>query len=513
MPRIKEYISQRNVEGGFSTAEMSPEVAQMQGRAISQVGAGLTNIGDVIMKRDDIVQTSDADSKLAEMRARYTQRIKDESAGEKFDEAKIMQDYDSEVSKLAENYSSGRAQNFLRRASTDLKLSVQQSVAAASAERIAVKIKADDQQKRDMFSSTLMTDPTQRESILNQYGSFVDSLDTLNPAQKQIMKQQGSQEINIGAFRGRIRLEPNLMGLKEALQKGAFDSYGFSADDKKQLEGEISAMQSAREADLRRSQENQEKQKELYLEKVEDEFVQGIVKGTTSAADIATSPLKPNLKRTMISWMRSNKGEADKEMQEKTFSELFLRMQLEDGDPRRIYSEDQIIPYLDPANASRMNGSLSIEQFEKLRNELKGAKSQEGRFRNELYKNFLNQAKQDILSPDKVTGAVDAERYAVFNMFYDEFKKQYDEAKKQGIKDTEIFNKSNKSNLYDLILQYKKTSTEMMRSQYKRETTKNYEWVDQNGNVIDPTKLSADEAIRLKREGKIQKRKKAVEQK
>ena len=203
MPQIKPYIAQTNVQGGFSTAQMSPEVAASQGNSLIKLGQGLSDVGQAVKNIDDTVQTSDAAAKAAELRVNWTNKVKEASMNGDVNPEKMLQEYNDEFSKLSESYSSGAARGYLSRVNNELKSTIATSTFSAQAELTRVKVLDAKQKQMSSWSAVLATDPTQLGSITKEYDELNAQM-PLSAQMKEKMRYEDMKNLHVAEFRGRI---------------------------------------------------------------------------------------------------------------------------------------------------------------------------------------------------------------------------------------------------------------------------------------------------------------------
>lgn len=501
MPQIKPYIQQVGTPAGFNTSSRNPSVEGAEARGLQQIGSAIQNVGQAAYDAQQNKEVSDAASKLADARLRYTQRVFSESKAGYIDLEKINEDFENEISSISENYSTAGGSDYVKRSSLEIRNTINQSAFAANSELTSVSLNENREEALGKFEQTLVIDPSQRQSALKQYEEYLNGLKingvVLDEKIKQKFRTEDMRRLDIAQFNGLIQSasDAQLPRLSEALKSGAFVDRNFTGKDLLSLQDRISSEIRARQADISLQESLEKKRREKANESVKTKIVAGIVDGSVTAKDIVNSSLDADDKKTWITWMNTVSRKEEKDFKNDKFIELFKRINLPDGDPNRIYSDKQLNVYME-------NEELSYSQVKALRQEIQGANS-DAKYRSSLKTNYMKAAEQAILKPNPVTKQVSAAARESYSNFLKEFQSSYAEKKAAGLTDEELFSSESKNNLFTIVNKYRKTPSEIMSDNMKTMTPKKPNAVDEFGQDVDVNQMDPAEVLKQLQSGKI----------
>lgn len=468
MPQIKPYIAQVNVQGGLSSAQMSPEAAASTGRGISQIGQGVSNVADAAIKIEDTIQTSDAAAKMAELRVRQTNKIKEAAMNGDVNSDKFIEEYNNEFQDLSNQYSSNSARKYLNNANNELKSTIATSTFSAQAELSRVKILESKQVMMSKWTATLATDPTQRESILKESDEFINSM-PLSAQMKEKMRYEDRKNLDVAEFEGRISLLggqakteaaiKSLENLKASLKGGAFNEIRAFDNEtisflENKIEREISGRISKDSFDEAQRTKAKAKAADVELVNVFKKILDG---DPTYFQDVKNSKnFSAEDIRSAINFAGSMPNKkATKITQHNLFIELADKARLPDGDKNKIttvrglgYSEEE----------------LPLENRIKLTKIIQDQDSPEGKANASQERIFLNGIKSELTKKDKMQGnLLDPDGPAKYIDFEQEYYERKEKMRNAGENYKELYDFNSKNYFGNEWKKYKSSVREIIK--------------------------------------------------
>lgn len=467
MPKIKEYNRQVGTQEGIINAGVNPEVAGQVGRAITGFGQAVANVEERIKQKDITVQTTTASTKIADARAKYSNRIKEESDNGTIDYDKIKQDLDTDIQSFLNDVTTDEARNYVIRAGSELKSSVSQSAFAASSELQRVKFIESKQTQMAKYREILSYDPSQYESIKNEYSAFIDSI-PLAAKQKEKMKYDDMKELSIAKFRGIISITPDdkLPNLDEALKSNIYKDQGFDDQIKKQLSSEIRAEFNGREANRSMTRKRDEEAKKLRDQATMNSLYSKFENNTLTDKDVKNSGLDFQDKERMREIMKKGSLRDLKINNPAKFRDLYRRVTiesptLEDGSINPKYIDDSRV-----IQDSFVNGDITQQQMTFLMKEMQFSSTPEGKALKSSWNNLDLAAKKAFIKKDAL-GQEDPKGYEQYEQFLNAARTAYDDGKSKGIDPKSMLDPKSKDSIYPLIQQFELSPQEKMKRKFE----------------------------------------------
>ncbi len=284
MPRIEEYLPQ--VEASGPVGGTSPNLDQVQaaGRGISDFGTDLTQSLDLVQRRQEQAETSQASATFSDLRASYNQQIQDGVQKGTLDSQAIVDQYDKDVADQYDSYSTPGGKDYFNRQAARLRGTVLRNSMHGQATVAANNAKSDWTTSLNNDQNTVTSDPTQFGDVLDSYqeraGAMVDN-GAVSDHDSDTMVQDAGKKLSYAAVRGIMQsdynrataqaqqvidqqgadalpkaeaLEAAVSGFKSATTKmadGSYDDY-LSGNDKKALASEEVQTQNRAVAEINR---------------------------------------------------------------------------------------------------------------------------------------------------------------------------------------------------------------------------------------------------------------------
>jgi hypothetical protein len=415
MPQIKEYSSQIGASGPIGGRNATAQdFGAGVGQAVEGFGQALSYGSDVVQKRAEQSELSDYYAKQADKRAELTAKFKERARTAKPGDPKfteeVLQDFDSEMGKLSEGLTQPATRQYASRANAEMRGHFQEMAYATQAELAGAQVSQNFRSTLSKNSSTLVSDPTQLQSILSQHDAYVDTL--VNPSdgskgflsteQAIKLKADGRAELAVSAVKGWVELNPDA-ALKN-LKEGGFDDL-VNGPQKDKLIGEAQEKIRANFYEDQRikrvGEEERDKSREVTLTKFIDDIGNS---RSVSAKDIEKSDLSPSAKSSLYSAIASKKHDFEDSA---TFNKLLNRVHgLDESNP----SEPTDVEIIQAFNHKQIPWSA----VQLLRNERLGKNTVEGKNIAALKNATLKAAKQEFEGTGFIKNPESATSYSQF---------------------------------------------------------------------------------------------------
>ncbi len=431
------------------------------GAMFAEMGKSLSTIGDVLEKRAAQEDAINISKQSSEVYAKYTKMIDDmANSGEITEQGaleRINENFEKDFSAIGENVGSMAGQKMLAEKQATMQQHFFVSALKTSSAVKGQKAKQDFQETINVFSSGAYSNPDSFDFGKQQIDSAVDNMvatGMIGEMDAQGLKQHGQSELAAGAMKGWIDKNPQYA--KEQLNSGRWDAY-FDGDKKAMLDAQADQSIRAKEYDLERAQRQSEQALKKAQMETQNQFLQKMVKGDLTADDILKSNLDPfgsGSKEQFIQLMKAGTGQ--NRTDPKTMNNLFERIHLPDGDPKKLYDENEL-------NQAFIDKKLSKEDLNFLRGETQGLRTEEGKAENKLKQQAFNQAKAALIRPDPIMGQKDPLGEQQYAQFLVTFNKELADQRKQGKSLTELLDPASKDYITDKIIRrFAKTPQQIM---------------------------------------------------
>lgn len=450
MPQIKEYTQQTSAPGVFNSAQMSPEAGQAEGRANQQMGAVVGNLGEIVQKRNEMNEISNANVAMSELQAKYTNRLHQEANEGTFNSDKFLQDYQDETDKASENFSTVGAQDFIKKTSIGTKQHLSTSGFAVSAELASVKAKQDMAASESASGQSIYRDPSQLELTLQKDNLYLDSFTNKNKGLAkavEVKKQEIKAKYAMQAVKGSAQI--NVDKAESDLNAGKWDSYlnGEQLDEMRRY------MDTTRNGQLAKAN-LAEKQIEKAKKQRSDEFANktfaDIHHGTFDAESVINNDdMSWETKARMFALVRTDGKEVKKSQADTKVMQT--RMKIDSYEITESSVLDEMV----------LNKEITVKQRDGLFKHMTNPLTTEGQQMKTAKISLNNQAKS--LISDGTGGIPQADGPRRMQDFFTELDSFVTEKRKAGISLHEIYDskKSNgeysKNSAYNLIQKHRAT--------------------------------------------------------
>jgi len=464
MPVIREYQSQTRTPGAINTPQYSADqFGAAQGRALEKAGEAVSGIGEQIAKRVDQQNTSDVTAKITKANADLSIKLQETIRTATPGDPKPFEDYQKEVDDtigaIGEEARSSGARAFFSEASARIKGNLSKTSAEGQAELIGIKAVTDYTQTQNNLTTAALADPSslmlQRELHTASIENLVNSGQL--PRDKAIkLQMQGDEALSKAAIRGWTQLNPEYA--REKLKSGEFDST-LGGDGKMQMLGEIDQAVRAKEIEQERRLREQERIVKQQQQITQNQFLVKMTERNLTTKDILNSNLEAfgsGSKEQFLNMMKiANSPDEKLKTDPSTMISLFNRIHLPDGDPNKILNDSDLNQYF--------GRGLSMADLGKLRDEIQGQNTEEGKIEADMKKQVFEIARGKLTKSNPLTGFRDPigdEQMARFQTYFlEEFKKQ----RAAGKSAVSLLSPDSPEYLGKQITQYVRTPQQMMK--------------------------------------------------
>lgn len=428
MPVIREYRQQTSAPGPISQKEHTAGMyGAAEGEALTRAGQAVSNVGETIAKRLDQQNTSDVTAKLtkanADLSIKLQKTIRETTPGDTKPFELYQQHVDDVLGKIGEEANTASAREFYAEASVRIKGQLQQTSAAGQAELAGVKAVTDYTDTLNSLTATAMADPSsvnlQRDLNRAAIANLVKTGGL--PAHKAMeLEKAGDSAIAKGTMRGWIEKNPTYA--REKLKSGEFDNE-LGAEGKNQMLGEIDQAERALEIAKEKRLRDAERVTKQKQQQTQNDFLVALTENNLDTKTILNSNLEAFGSGSKEQFLQMLKAANEKELKTDpaVMVSLFERINLPDGDPKKIVDENDLNDYV-------IRRQLSFSDLDRLRGELQGKGTAQGQIENDMRKQIMDLARSKLTKANPMLGIKDPvgdEQMAKFMAyFFDEYKAQ-----------------------------------------------------------------------------------------
>lgn len=468
MPRINDYGSPElgsQASGLESGASLMPDGAV--GRSLQNLGNQVSETGDLIYRRKAQKEVSDLTAQFADARAEQTQTLEQETRDGTVNTQVAKERLQDQLNKMNVDISTREGRNLFEKESARLGAYTLHAAGRGEALAGAAKVEADTQREIDSNSSSIFTDPTQVDSVIEMSDTSIDARVGLNKmtfAQAEKWKLEASKLYAQSAIQGYSRMGPNGPTIAERLlDSGKFDKY-IDGKAKSSLQSYIDQRRSANESDDRRAEKAANDAKKKRSEASQNKNLADVISGARSSSEIIEDPdlIYDDKVATLklADWASKEKTQVDPGVE----NELFRRINLPDGDPQQISSMNQLVPYV--------GKGITPEKVESLNRWIDN--SPEGAKKKEQRRGVIDYGTAQLIKKDTFW-TVDPKGQLLFNQFRDDLLATEEEYTKEGKSLAPLYN-SHSPEYFGLVAnKYKRSQKDIMRDtvqEMRRASTK-----------------------------------------
>ncbi len=509
MPNIKEYTTNVSVQGDISGRRAT--VRDFGGDGLIRVGAAATEAARDIARGNRFLraleakrEVTDAGTEIARANADWTLHLRDRAneaqPGDPSFVPKFIEDFDNFRTKSSEKYKTRDGQAEFEKKTEALRLQLITEAGDLAAELEGAHAKSQFGASLDASSNVLVNDPLQFDSL---FQSVKDDLNNPNstysniPAAKRApLVRLAEEQLSEAAVQGIINLDP-VRALKE-LKNGKWDEH---LGNGKRVSLESAAEQAIRAEEIEEGRilAAQEKARKEQERATQETIVQKLADNSLTTDFILQSNLPPVGQGSkehyldVLSRRNTENGEKPITTKPSVMLDLFTRVHLPVGDPRKITDEAQL-------NQAYIDGNLSFPDFQKLRGEVNESRTPEGEKLGKRKSAFISGISAQIDKSNPLLGKVDQtgkQQLYEFSFFVD---RKVEEYKKEGKDPYNLFdpNKPDYLGSKSVLSGYQKTVQQSMQ-----EVTKSIRGVPGNNaprlpqGMIRPGNIDMSKRVRV----------------
>ena len=459
MPKIQEYQSRVGTANPVSGPRMDARQAGT-GNAIQGLGQEIMTAGQRVEQRDTQDEVSTISRRLAQEQSDATLQWKETlKSGDPNDSelaSKFTQATSERIDAFGDDIKTRGGREHYESLSQRLKLHLNETAISGQAELKGYKAAEDFKITVNAHSATLQGDPSSFKMVLGQTISGIDmqvQSGALSREQGEKAKYQAGVVYTKSAVQGWSELDP--VGTEKRLRSGEFDTF-LDGDTKRQLISQAETYTRASEVETERKRTQYERVREERNRKMESEFLVKADAGMLSTKEILSSDIDPAKKRTMVEWIAKGNTRALKTDPTK-FNMVFDRIHLPDGDPNKITDPDQLNPFL--------GNGLDFAGLSRLRNEIDGRTSPEGRRVSDMKRTVLNVGKANLVKANPMTGFSDPLGQEQYLKFQASVEDNYQAGRSAGKSHEQLLNPDSPDYVGKNLNLFKKSPQEVIRAQ------------------------------------------------
>jgi len=349
MPKIREYAQQLSAVTRPLSQAADPGMAARQGDAKKSIGGALMQLGDNLF---DIAEHNDATTmqvELANARAEYTQKMqRAKETGEAADPEyvqSVQNEAQERAAAIADKMTTRRGADAAKTYGAQFASGMQTMAISDNAAAIGEQAKLRAMESQNINRNTLRSSPDQFQAIL---GETLNTLDGpayahIDAGVREEMKMQAKSGLALATVEGVIHTR-SPEEARQILDSGQLDGI-LTADHKRGLYAEADQAIRAREAEAARLERQQKLLEEKEHQRIGAEFVAKMNTpngNQLSTKEVLASTLPWQMKEHFIKEMTEGPAKTDNAL----VNRLFLDMYREEGDPKKITSPAQLLPYV-----------------------------------------------------------------------------------------------------------------------------------------------------------------------
>jgi len=462
MPKIQVYDRQVGNTGPIQERRYTAEDFGGNTQGLEMLGRGISNLGGAIAEREAQSEVSDLSAKMAKAQADYTNKWNDTlrtaDPGDKEVANRFLKEYQDHVEELGSQIGTSAGREFFnqRRNATIEHFSV--TAHAGQAELAGVKALQDHTTVVNSLSSSALSDPSSYEASRAALQADLNARVASGSLPRETALQletKGRAEMARSAIEGWTKLDPE--GTIKQLNEGRWNTE-IDGDTKRQMLGMADQEIRARQAEAMRLRAEQERLKKEQQEVTQNDFLSKMVKGTLNTKTVLASNLEAfgsGSKEQFIQMLKAN-AERPARTDPRVFRDLYERIHLSEGDPKKIVNENELNQYV-------IAGNVAYEDLIRLRGEISGKKTLEGQVDATLKTGFLSSIKGSITNSVPMLGKVDNigdQKYYEAQAFVEQ---QIAARKKEGKSIAPLFDPKAPEFLGRQMGQFQRTSQDIMR--------------------------------------------------
>lgn len=461
MPRIKSVENRVETQGPVNSPQaQASDFGDFRG--LSAVGQGLDAVGDFVQKRREQSDVSTMSAQLSKARLDWTtnlqERLKTADPNDAEFVSNFQQELDDYISELGKNASTDKGSIYFTEQAAQLRTSLLTNAIAGASELAGVKAKQDWQTAVSSNSGAVLSDPSSFEAVMSSNKAMTQSLvetGAISSAQAMELEAKANTETAKSAIKGMANLNPD--AAKEMINSGKFDPYIGTMKD--QLLGEVDQAKRGQLIEQERVKKQQEEALKVEQMATQNDFLGKITTGKLNTKMVLNSNLPPfgsGSKEQFLQMMETHNKQRANKSDPQVFLNTFARINLPDGDPKKIVDENDL-------NGLVVAGKLSFEDLGKLRGEIQGKRTEAGGIESQLKKGLLDVAKGSLTRSNPLTGIRDPRGDEQLQAFTSFFLTEYADQRKKGKSAKDLLDPTSPDYMGKAIRNYARTPEQIMK--------------------------------------------------
>ncbi len=425
MPQIKEYNQQTNAPGpGNFTQVRGSDISGGMGNNLKAAGEMLGEVNDIFAKKEMEAQTFEA-QKLSMKEAAdindFMQETKMKAPPGAAGFAKTAQEeLEKRKQKLLDEAPSEFIRNNLSSDLIRIHGNAFKQAVDFEAESMAKKSKEDTVVLLNRANNSVRSNPALIGSVLEEQEKLIDS-SPIDATTKLAWKNKARQDLRQSEIRGWMDVNPHKA--QAMLQEGTWDK-DLDPDLKNTLLHETRQGIRALEIENNRSKKLDEEVKSTRREAIKDNFIGKAASGELSAREVISSDLPSADKEHLLRALKNDSLNVKNASNASVFNDTVERINLPDGDPRKITSDAQIM--------SMLGKGITYKDAQHLRKELAGTGTEEGK-QEAMLKKGIDDIAKGFLTKSNGMGFKDPEGDAQLQRWRIFMSKEYESGKQKGL--------------------------------------------------------------------------------
>lgn len=458
MPRIEEYLPEVNASG--PVGDIAPNLDQVgaYGRGLQTFGNDALESVDLINRRQEQAEVSQASASFSEARSNFLDQIQQQTNDGTLNVDKVKQQYQEFVDQQSDQYSTAGGKDYFNKMQARVGSTVLQKAIRGQQTVTFNNTKANFQQTLNSDSDALMKSPDSFEDVHNGAVQTIDSYvkaGSLTPAQATQMQQEVGQEYSKAAVRGWAMNGPD--GPTQAqhmLDNGGFDQY-LDSDQKKQMYGEVQGYQRAADTESTRQQAIQDAAQAERAEQWGQGALSKLKTNSLSTDQIMRAPLSWEDK---YRWLNMVQAASKQELVTNPAlkNSLIQRMTLPDSAPNKISDPSQLQKYV--------GKGLSTQDYDQLNTWFD--KTPQGQVLTQNRKMLIDLAKSNLVKGGGIMGQPDPNGEYQLMQFTNALQNQEANLRSQNQPLTSLYDVNSPQFFGKQISNYRKTPEQLMQEQF-----------------------------------------------
>ncbi len=390
----------------------------------------------------------------------FKEKLRNADPNDKQFVEKFNKDVEDAVTPLGENLNTRGAKLYYQQHTAKMKAGYFEQAAAGRAELAAVQTVTNYNKALGSRSAVVMDRPAELDNKLAEHNLDIDNMvkNGFVPQAKAIeLKADGERALYRSALEGWANLDPE--GTIEELKAGKWDE-NIDATVKREMLGRAKQVIDSRRIDAETTKRLEKEALEAKQKVTEGKMFSKMVEGKLTANDIDKSGIDPDKQRVWFNMLDAENAAGGKiKADPGVIVDVYQRLRLPDGDPRKINDENQI--------NELFGKGLDKENLKFLRDEFQGNDTMEGKAMKTLRNKVIESAESALIKANPAIGLKDPEGETQMAKFLVMFQTQYAEQKKRGKTDLELLAPDSPDYLGKYINNYSRTPKQIISDMSK----------------------------------------------